>query len=152
MTIADLNFILASFALTAGVGLALAHKIWSRLRIRRISNRVRLRSNQDLGESVADADTPPPLVPEYHKARAEVVISAGFLLLWRAGIPFKAQLPVLSIHVSERTTLPLLAVVLSYGVCRLLIEWLQSPPARRRRPASKIDFLLTLAIAGAGFW
>ena len=127
MTIADLNSILASFALITGVGLALAQQILARLTTRRISKRVGARSDQGLGESVADADTPPPLVPEYHKARAEVVISAGLLLLWRADIPFKAQLPVLSIQVSESTIPPLVAIVLSYGVCRLVMDAIGVP-------------------------
>ncbi len=104
-------------------------------------------------EQSANAEQAPELVSGYHRSRFQVVVTAGLILLWRFGVPFEGPLPLLGVRVTDLGTVPyLLGCVLVYGVVRLLIEWAQSVPARRRRLVSRADLTISLAIAGAGAW
>jgi hypothetical protein len=102
---------------------------------------------------VASSDPVPELVSGYQTARLQVVVSAGLLLLWWAGIHFEGTLPVLGVKVpaSEKVA-PVLGAVMAYGVGRLIIEWFQSNPTRRRRLVSRVDIGLTLGIAAGTAW
>lgn len=93
------------------------------------------------------------LVPEYHRARQVVVIAAAFVFLWKAGIPFEGKIPLINITLSGQAKLPyVLGFVLGYGLFRVLIEWTQSEPERRRRFASRLDLGLTLLLGGFAGW
>ncbi len=93
------------------------------------------------------------LVPEYHRARLVVVVCAALVLLWWLGIPFEGTIPLINVKLPDDARLPyVLACLLAYGLLRLIIEWAQSEPERRRRRASKIDLTLTLSIGGAATW
>jgi hypothetical protein len=93
----------------------------------------------------------PHLVSEYHKARNVVIITSALIMLWHFGIPF--NVPWISIEPVKSLQLPyILSFVLGYGVLRVIIEWLQSEPERRKLWPSKIDLIITLSIASfSGF-
>jgi ankyrin repeat protein len=90
-----------------------------------------------------------PLVPEYHRARVTVVAVSALTFLWASGISIKGRLPLLNIELEDGGTLPyIFSFVLLYGFVRLLIEWFQSERAARQRVTSRIDFGVTLVVAG----
>ena len=93
------------------------------------------------------------LVPKYHRARTLVACTAALILLWWLGVKFEGPLPLLGVHVKELDKHAyILGVILFYAVVRLLIEWFQSDPWRRRRYASRIDLGLTLVVASGAGW
>lgn len=93
------------------------------------------------------------LVPEYHRARLLVVVSAALVFLWRLGIPFRGRIPLLDVGLLDNANLPyVLACVLGYGIFRLLVEWAQSERERRRRLASRIDLAVSLLFGASAAW
>ena len=92
-------------------------------------------------------------MPKYHRARTLVACTAALILLWWLGVKFEGPLPLLGVHVKELDKHAyILGVILFYAIVRLLIEWFQSDPWRRRRYASRIDLGLTLVVASGAGW
>jgi hypothetical protein len=100
-----------------------------------------------LGKQAVSNPRPPDLVPEYHRARLLVVTSAGLIGLWWAGWLPAGEIPLVNLPLDVSRTPYVLAVLMGYGLVRLMIEWAQSERDRRRRPASRIDLGLTMLIA-----
>ena len=90
-----------------------------------------------------------PLTEQFYRARKSLVLFSGLLFAWEfVGIEIgRGNIAGAEITIRNPEAAPLvLAVVVLYFVARTLIEWLQSSRGSRRRLASRVDLMLSLAI------
>lgn len=98
-----------------------------------------------------EANEPAGLSSAFHSTRNLLVLFSCILFAWQfLGLELTEEIPFTPLKVRNVRFLPhILAVVVLYGLVRLLIEWWQSPAERRQRVASKLDLFLALAAAAA---
>lgn len=91
----------------------------------------------------------PPFSKEYQNRRNWLVIYSGILLTWQyAGLQLTGEIFYTPLKVEKVQYIPhIIALIILYNFVRLLIEWWDTPVARKKRLSSKIDFFLSVSIA-----
>ncbi|QYY82367.1 ankyrin repeat domain-containing protein [Pseudomonas germanica] len=100
---------------------------------------------------MTDSTPPPQLTDNYSKCRTVTVTAAAFILLGLySPITLPETIPVIGISIKDKN-LALLALELigAYNLLRMVIEWCNSSPARRKTTASRLDFGLAALISVA---
>jgi hypothetical protein len=106
---------------------------------------------------VGDANNPPPLSGQYHKARTQLGLFSGLLLAWElVGIELgEAPLESVRITLKSPQAAPYVFIALIvYFWFRLAVEWLQCDALRRASLPSRIDYIgaQVLAISALVFY
>jgi len=97
----------------------------------------------------------PPLTPEYHHARRQLVLWSGILFAWEfIGIDLKAMqsaegtLGALAKSLKSPQAAPwILLILVMYFFYRCFVEFLQCNPERRSERVSILDIMVTMGIA-----
>ena len=100
---------------------------------------------------ITTKDTP-QLTDGFSKARNTAIISSGLLYLTSlSSIELPEKIPLIGFSIPDKAiALATLAVITSYAIFRLTIEWYNSHQERRNQLAAKADMLVSLLIcAGA---
>lgn len=90
---------------------------------------------------------------EFNRARTVFVLIAGILALVALGvIPVGERIPYIGLIISSRNlSIGVLAILLVYLGCRLIIEWSKLSYDIRKLSANKFDFRLSLGIGLSSF-
>lgn len=102
---------------------------------------------------------PQPLSGEYHKARKQLILWAGVLLIWElVGVDLaKAEATggnvgaILSAIKSPQAIPWVLAVIVAYFLFKVTVEWYQCNSGRRSLPVARVDFLSAWIISLAAY-
>ena len=92
---------------------------------------------------------PKALSPEYHKARKQLMLWAGILLIWElVGVDLdkakdaEGNVGALVKSIKSPQAVPwVLLILVAYLLFKVTVEWCQCSPDRRRVGASRIDFI-----------
>ena len=87
---------------------------------------------------------PPPFSEAYYRAHRNYLLFSSLLVAWSVVEVRPEGIPYLGAVIGNAKAIPvILFVLVIYSGTKLVIEWLESSPARQKRRPARIDFWLS---------